>query len=269
MNIKQIKSSYKFEKKMQKKTYKKEKKRLKKEYKTKREALKDRYLIDVAESFESRGKRAPINPPRLPVLEEIGNSVTHGVGALFSVAAFILMLINSNNSLQTVASVMYFFGLFVLFTMSCLYHAFPYGSRVKRLFRRFDYSSIYLLIGATFSPIILCYVKGTFGLVFFIVQWAIIITGITFISIFGPTRLGLFHTVMYIILGWCGVIFFPQMFSDTPGFAAYILAGGIVYSLGIIPFAIKGNVSHFIWHFFVLAGAVIHWVGIFKYIYLI
>ena len=138
----------------------------------------------------------------------------------------------------------------------------------KRLFRRFDYSSIYLLIGATFAPVLLCFIGGVFGLVFFIVQWAIIVTGIALIGVFGPTRLKYIHNPLYILLGWSAIILMPRMLRDAPEMFYYVLFGGVVYSLGLIPFAIKARVSHFIWHFFVLAGAVVQWVGIYKYIYL-
>ena len=60
-----------------------------------------------------------------------------------------------------------------------------------------------------------------------------------------------------------------KMMSFEPMFAFWILGGGVIYSLGIIPFALKTRVSHFIWHFFVLIGAVFQWIGVFKYVYLI
>ena len=121
---------------------------------------------------------------------------------------------------------------------------------------------------ATFAPILLSYVGGTFGIVFFIVQWAVIITGITLVAVFGPARLKFIHMPLYLVLGWCGILFLPQMLKSDPWFAFYILGGGIIYSLGIIPFVMKTKVAHFIWHFFVLAGAVVQWVGVYLYIYL-
>ena len=153
--------------------------------------------------------------------------------------------------------------------MSCLYHAFPYQSVAKRVFRRFDYSSIYLLIGATFAPILLCYIGGIKGLIFLIIQWIIIGIGITLIAIFGPSRLKYIHFPLYFLLGWSGLLFLPQMFSNDFTFFMLILSGGITYSLGIVPFIIDKKVSHFIWHFFLISVAVIQWVGIFLYIYLI
>jgi hemolysin III len=268
LEIKDIKSSFKKEKRGIKSAYKKTKRNNRAEYKYRMDELKTQHIEDVALNYTSRGKQAPQNPPKRHLLEEIGNAVSHGLGSLFAVVAIIFMATHAEDVYETVGAWVYFFGLFVMFTMSCLYHAFPHGSRVKRLFRRFDYSSIYLLIGATFAPILLSYVGGVFGLVFFIIQWAVIITGITLVSVFGPTRLKFIHFPLYILLGWCGIMFLPHMLKGDPWFAFYILGGGVIYSLGIIPFAMKNRVAHFVWHFFVLAGALMQWVGVYSYIYL-
>ena len=205
--------------------------------------------------------------PKRSVLEEIGNSITHGLGSVFSIVALVLMLCNSTTLNQTLGAIMYFLGLFFSMTTSCLYHAFKHGSKVKRLCRRFDYISIYLLIGATFAPILLVFVQGTLGLVFFIVQWLVIALGITFIAVFGPNKFRPFHIVGYLIIGWSGLIFIPLMFEKAFILFALILGGGIVYSLGIIPFAIKTKVSHFIWHIFVLGGVATQWIGLFIALY--
>ena len=91
-------------------------------------------------------------PPKLTVLEEVGNSVTHGVGALLAIAGMVLLLIKSDTGMKVMASCFYGISLFLMMLMSCLYHSFKSGSTVKRLWRRFDYASIYLLIGGTFAP---------------------------------------------------------------------------------------------------------------------
>ena len=154
-----------------------------------------------------------------------------------------------------------------MFMSSCLYHAFAYGSGVKRLFHRFDYSSIYLLIGATFAPILLCFFGDLFGIIFFAVQWAIIACGISLVGVFGPKRLGFVHIPMYVILGWSALLLLPQIITENFPLAMWVLAGGILYTIGIIPFLMKSKVSHFIWHFFVLAGAVVQWIGIYLYLF--
>lgn len=111
-----------------------------------------------------------VNPPRRSILEEIGNAVSHGIGSLFSLLVLLLMLSHCDTTFKLVWTLVYFFGLLILFTMSTLYHSFSYGSKVKRLFRKFDCSSIYLLIGSTYAPILLVYVGGKFGIIFFIIQ---------------------------------------------------------------------------------------------------
>ena len=138
---------------------------------------------------------------------------------------------------------------------------------VKRLFRRFDYSSIYLLIGATFIPILLIYIGGTYGIIFAIIQWIIIITGVIFIAIFGPHKLRALHITLYVTLGWSGLLLLPNMIKNNIQLFYYILGGGIIYTLGIIPFALKKKASHFIWHFFVLLGAIVQFIGIYNCIY--
>ena len=205
--------------------------------------------------------------PKRSILEEIGNSITHGVGSIFSIVALILMLVLGQTTKECIAAIIYFIGMFVLFTMSCLYHAFKHGSKVKSLFRRFDYSSIYLLIGATFIPILLIYIGGTYGIIFSIIQWIIIITGVTFIAIFGPHKLRSLHITLYVTLGWSGLLLLPNMIKNNIQLFYYILGGGIIYTLGIIPFALKKKASHFIWHFFVLLGAIVQFIGIYNCIY--
>ena len=248
--------------------YKREKKNRRSEYRESVNTLKEQHIKDMSDAIVRRGKKAPVNPPKRPVLEEIGNAVSHGIGSLFSVIALIFMLAYSESTLERVGASVYSFGLFIMFTMSCMYHAFPHGSVVKRIFRRFDYSSIYLLIGATFAPILLAYMGDTFGITFFIIQWSVIAVGISLVAVFGPTRLRFIHIPLYVVLGWSALMLLPRMMEGEFAMAMWILAGGVVYSVGIIPYAIKYRASHFIWHFFVLAGALVQWIGIYVYLYL-
>lgn len=207
--------------------------------------------------------------PRRSLLEEIGNAVSHGIGSVFAVCAFVLMMLSADNTRQVIAACVYGAGMFIMFTMSCLYHSFKFGSKAKRVFRRFDYLSIYLLIGASFAPLLLCYTDNDFGLVFFIVQWAIIAAGITLVAVFGPARLRFIHIPLYFILGWSALVLIPNMIiAKDFDLLFWILGGGILYTVGIIPFAVDRKVAHFIWHIFVLLGAVVQWIGIYLCIYL-
>ncbi len=216
----------------------------------------------------ARSRRKPWNePPRRPLSEEIGNSVTHGVGALLSIPALVLLILRSSSPAQLAAGLVYGICLILLFLMSCLYHAWPSGSMVKYVWRRFDYCSIYLLIGGSFAPYWLVWVGGRTGLLFFCLQWALIVTGITFVGIFGPGRLRALHMSLYLVLGWSALVFLPSMVRTQPELAVMTLLGGVVYTLGIIPFALKRRGAHFVWHFFVLLGALCHYIGILRCLY--
>jgi hemolysin III len=75
------------------------------------------------------------------------------------------------------------------------------------------------------------------------------------------------HLSLYVVLGWCGLLFLPRMIRENIMLFVFILAGGVIYTLGIIPFALKKKGAHFVWHFFVLFGAIVHWFGIYLYVY--
>jgi len=206
-------------------------------------------------------------PPKRSTLEEVGNAVTHGVGALLGVAAMTLMIAKADTPAKMVSAIVYGTCLVLLFTMSCLYHSFRWGSKVKRVFRRFDYSSIYLLIGGTFTPIFLIFWGNTLGIVLCILQWVAIVAGITVVAVFGPAAFKWIHMTLYLLLGWSAIMFLPDMVRECLPLFWYTLGGGIIYTLGIIPFMMHLKGSHFIWHFFVLFGAICQWIGIYVYLF--
>ncbi|MDE6584413.1 MAG: hemolysin III family protein [Anaeroplasmataceae bacterium] len=238
----------------------------------KEEHKKIKAEIKQEEDIRLEPKRRKIRqlnePPKRPVLEEIGNAVTHGVGAILAIVGTVFMLLKSDTGLKIAASIVYGFSMFFMMLMSCLYHSFRGGSKVKRLWRRFDYTSIYLLIGGTFAPLYLVYWGNTLGIVLFIIQWVLIATGVTFVCIFGPGRIKWLHYTLYFAIGWSGLIFIPDWIQNNLNLLWMILGGGVVYTLGMIPFA-KRNVksAHFIWHFFVLCGAIVHFLGILLFVY--
>lgn len=206
-------------------------------------------------------------PPILTVLEEVGNAITHGVGAVLALAGFILLLLKSDTGMKVMASCFYGISLFILMLMSCLYHSFKSGSKVKRIWRRLDYSSIYLLIGGTFAPLYLVYWGNTLGIVLFCIQWALIVFGIIMLAIFGPGKWKWIHFTLYFTIGWSGLIMLPDFFHNNIPLLFMILIGGIVYTVGMVPFARDKKYDHFIWHFFVLIGALLHWFGIYLFVY--
>lgn len=214
-----------------------------------------------------KDRRILNEPPKRSVLEEIGNAVTHGVGALFGIAGLVLLLLKADTSSGLFCALVYGLCLVTMFLMSCLYHSFRWGSKVKCLWRRFDYISIYLLIGGTFTPMWLLFWRGNTGVLFCCLQWAAILAGVVFVAVFGPGRPRALHSVLFVVLGWCGLFFLPRMLRENVPLFAFILAGGIVYTVGVIPFALKRKGAHFLWHFFVFIGAVVHWFGIYFFLF--
>ena len=208
-----------------------------------------------------------IEPPKRSVAEEVGNAVTHGAGALAGIAALVLLLLKSDTAMKTAASVIYGTSLVLLFLMSCLYHSFPWGSTVKRVWRRFDYLSIYLLIAGTYTPFWLVWTGGGTGIACCTVFWTAAVFGINMVAVFGPGRMKALHMTLYIVMGWSGLVFLPGMVRDNLPLFLATLGGGLLYTLGIIPFALKKKGAHFIWHFFVLFGAALHWIGIYLFLY--
>ncbi|MGM9972231.1 MAG: hemolysin III family protein [Anaeroplasmataceae bacterium] len=258
-----------------KKQLKEQKKLEKIEKRLKEDEKKRQYIMynenEILENIERKQEYQKRNePPKRETLEEIGNAVTHGIGALAAIAGMVLMIVFSKNGWQLFSAIVYGISMMFMMLMSSLYHSFKSGSKVKRIWRRFDYSSIYFLIGGTFTPIFLVYyrtIHPALSITLCAVQWGIIITGITIVSIFGPGRFKKIHYILYVLLGWCGIMFLPSLIKNVRPMLYFILGGGIAYTLGLIPFAMKKKAAHFIWHFFVLAGAVVQFLGILLYLY--
>ena len=206
-------------------------------------------------------------PPRLTRGEEVFNTVSHALGAGLAIAAMVLLLLRSETGFEMMASCFYGISMVCMMLASSIYHSMPSGSGIKRVCRRFDYTSIYLLIGGTFAPILLIYVGGTLGLILFCVQWGIILCGVTLVFVFGPGRWRPLHFTLYFLMGWSGLLFIPRFYVNDRMLLWYILSGGLLYTLGMIPFARKRKWNHCIWHLFVLAAAVLHWIGIYTQIY--
>ena len=198
--------------------------------------------------------------------EEIGNGVTHGVGFLLSVAATVLLYINCDRWQEYLSVTLFSVSMMMLYLSSTLYHSFKSGSVVKRIFKRFDHSSIYLLIAGTFAPILLAGVGTKLAFVMFIIQWICVILGIVSKCIW-PTKYKALHLIVYLMIGWSGVLFIPDLIKLNVNLVWFILAGGISYSIGVVFYTLsKVKYFHFVWHFFVLGGTILHFLGVLLYI---
>lgn len=200
--------------------------------------------------------------------EEIGNSITHGVAAIFAVIATIFMFLKCDTIRDYLGVSIYGFCMLMLYLMSCLYHAFKNGSKVKKVFRVFDHLSIFLLIGGTYAPILLVAIYSMNPLlanIYFAIQWSLILIGII-CKVLIKQKTTILHTILCVILGWSGILILPYVYNYNNIFFYLILSGGICYTLGIIFYASTFKYAHFIWHFFCIFGTILHFIAIYLYV---
>ncbi|WNH12026.1 PAQR family membrane homeostasis protein TrhA [Thalassobellus suaedae] len=200
--------------------------------------------------------------------EEKLNALTHAIGALFCIAALVLLIIfNSYKTNWSLFSVIvYGISIIVLFSASTLYHSVK-NKQKKHYFRIVDHISIYLLIAGTYTPVLLITLSESSGWTLFWVVWGIAVFGVV-LKLFYTGRFELFSTLLYLVMGWLIVFDFSKL-SEIIGSHGilFLFAGGLAYTVGIIFYAIqKIPYNHVIWHLFVLAGAVFHFFMIFFYV---
>ncbi|MDO4628848.1 MAG: hemolysin III family protein [Planctomycetia bacterium] len=202
--------------------------------------------------------------PSVSVREEIANAVSHGVGALLSLVALILLVISAINvtgfSRGPVILGFTLFGLSLLFLylMSTLYHSFPEG-RVKATLQELDHAAIFVLIAGSYSAFCLSVLYESIGIWMFWTIWALAAIGILSRFMFGK-KSRKFALILYLIMGWLIISQYSVVISVlTPTEFYLILAGGITYTVGFIFYALqKLPWMHPIWHLFVLGGSTCH-----------
>lgn len=202
---------------------------------------------------------------RQSIGEEVLNAVTHGVGAVLAILGTVLMLLRAvDHGPLNVVSVAVFGGsMIVLYLNSCLYHALP-QSKGKQVFQVLDHCSIFLLILGTYTPVCLITVGGAFGLTIFGVNLACGLLGIILNAI-SLKRWKKVSMILYIVMGWLGVLAFPVILRNlTRAGFVFLLLGGVAYTVGVIFYRQKEKpYRHGIWHFFVLAGTVLQFVTVY------
>ncbi|MFH1729159.1 MAG: hemolysin III family protein [Pseudomonadota bacterium] len=202
--------------------------------------------------------------------EEIINTVIHGVGFLFAMAALILMIVYASltKELMLIASTTVFgISLVFLYYSSSLYHAFSL-TNAKYVFRKIDHFNIYILIAGTYTPFALSVVGGAWGWTLFGIEWGLVVAGIAWKSYFGY-RYDFYATMGYAVMGWMMIIVIKPLLANFNYWGIFwLFGGGVFYTLGIPFFLLdtKHKYFHNIWHVFVLAGSVCHFLSVFLYI---
>lgn len=206
------------------------------------------------------------NRRELSTTEEIVNSITHGIGALLSIIALVILIIvagQHGDIWHLVSFSIYGSTLILLYLSSTLYHSFT-NPKIKNLFARFDHISIFLLIAGTYTPILLTTLRGPWGWTLFAIIWAMAVAGAVIRSIY-LHRFRKLMVAIYLVMGWMAIVAAKQIYELMPGISIWFLVlGGLAYSIGVIFYNWrKLPYSHGIWHLFVLAGSILHFFAIY------
>ena len=198
------------------------------------------------------------------VMEEIANSITHGLGFGLSVAGLTILVVLASmegDPWRITSFAIYGSSLTILYLVSTLYHSLTH-SRTKAIFRRLDHSAIYLLIAGTYTPIILISLRTTWVLYLLPIIWAMAILGV-YIKVRYIHRYERLSLAFYIFMGWFALIAVKPMFNSIPIESfIWIIIGGACYTSGVVFYAwSRLPFNYTIWHGFVLIGSISHFIG--------
>jgi hemolysin III len=204
--------------------------------------------------------------------EEIFNGITHGLGVVFGIVGLVFLLMQSvlkGDVPATVSFSIYGACIILMFMSSTLYHSIT-NIKAKKILRVFDHSSIFLFIAGTYTPIVILTLQGSLKWGVLSAIWILAVAGVVFkIVTYGKfDKFKLLSVFLYIGMGWVAIIPIKAIIAATSlSFFLYILGGGLLYTLGTIFYSIKKiPYNHGIWHLFVLAASIIHFIGIFIYL---
>lgn len=211
-------------------------------------------------------------------IKDPGSSITHFIGMVMAIIASVPLLIKAAHqpdSVYIIAMSVYAASLILLYAASTTYHTFDISERVNKLLKKIDHMMISILIAGSYTPVCLIALKGRLGIILLSIVWGIAIAGILIKAfwIFCPKWVS---SVLYIGMGWTCVLAFTQLLSNlAPVAFGWLLAGGIIYTIGGVIYALKLPLfnsrhqnfgSHEIFHLFVMAGSACHFIVMYGYL---
>lgn len=197
------------------------------------------------------------------------NSISHLIGATLALAALVVLVVFASlkgDPWKIVSFSIYGTTLFLLYTLSTLYHSLR--GRAKEIFKKLDHAAIYLLIAGSYTPFTLVTLRGVWGWSLFGIVWGLAIVGIVLDSRHrdGPR---VYQMIIYLLTGWVVLVALYPLLQNLPtGGIIWLVVGGLCYTGGMVFYALdeKLNHAHGIWHLFVLAGSVSHFLAILLYV---
>jgi hemolysin III len=197
------------------------------------------------------------------------NAWTHLVGALLSVAGAVWLLVLAawdGDVWKVVSVAIYGVTLVILYSASTLYHSLR--GRAKRIFKKLDHLSIYLLIAGSYTPFCLVTLRGPWGWTLFAIVWTLAAVGMLQ-EIKPRSEARVMSLVIYAVMGWIVLVAIEPLIAGL-GMSGFIwlAAGGVLYTVGIVFYAFDKRFRHWhgIWHLFVMAGSLAHFVAVLRYV---
>lgn len=210
-------------------------------------------------------------------IKDPGSAITHFIGMLMAIFAAIPLLIKAAHEperIYIVSLTIYVISLILLYAASTTYHTFDISKKANTILKKLDHMMIFILIAGSYTPICLLALDRPIGPILLAIVWGIAILGILFKAfwVYCPKWVS---SVLYIGMGWICVLAFSQLLNNlSPAAFGWLLAGGIIYTIGGIIYALKLPLfnakfknfgSHEIFHLFVMGGSACHFVVMYAY----
>ena len=211
-------------------------------------------------------------------LKDPGSSITHFIGMLMAIFAAVPLLIKAAREpdhIYLISLSIYALSLILLYAASTTYHTFDLSERANTILKKIDHMMIFVLIAGSYTPICLITLKGRTGTILLALVWGIAIVGIILKAfwVFCPKWVS---SVLYIGMGWTCVLAFTQILNAlSPAAFGWLLAGGIIYTIGGVIYALKLPIfnnrhknfgSHEIFHLFVMGGSMCHFIVMYAFV---
>ena len=216
--------------------------------------------------------------PKKLHIKEPGSAITHFIGMLMAMFAAVPLLIKAANEpdrIYIISLAVYAASLILLYAASTTYHTFDISEKVNTILKKIDHMMISVLIAGSYTPVCLLVLKGRIGIILLSIVWAIAIAGIL-IKAFWVYCPKWVSSVLYIGMGWTCVLAFTQLLNNlSPAAFGWLLAGGIIYTVGGVIYALKLPLfnsrhknfgSHEIFHLFVMGGSACHFVVMYAFL---
>jgi hemolysin III len=206
--------------------------------------------------------------PKYTLGEEITNAVTHGIAAGLAIAGLVLLIIKASSVIGVVTGIIYASIMIVLYVISCVYHSLSFRLKGKKVLRILDHCNVQLMVAGTYTPICLSMLGGTLGWVMFSIVWAVTIVAVVF-NCLNVEKYKVISIFCNLLLGWAALFIIKPLIAVCPPTGlALLIWGGVVYSIGAILYGIGHKVRyiHSVFHFFVIAGSILHYFMIFFYV---